>query len=168
MAVEFQVADRGQDLRVGRDALAHQFGRDAAALTVVLADKAQPLAVRQVGVERDDRDALLGEQVDLILDGDVGYGADGDALYAVRDQLVEQLDHLARDVGLALREHDLDVKVGQLSACGLYAAQHLAPEVVVLPVGQDDTQPDGRKTRFVQGLLMGVTGGDIAEFLHGG
>ena len=167
MTVEFQITDRSQDLGIFVDALAEQLGGDASAAAVVLPDEAQALAAGQIGVKGDGGDTLGGQLIDLSLDGNVGNRTDRNALRTVSDQLVDSLDDLARNVGLTLPYHHIDVKVSQFGTCGLDTARDLGFKMVIGPVGQDDTQTDGREMRFGQRALVCIAWGDIPKLLHG-
>ena len=149
-------------MRIRRDALGQQLGGDAAALRVILTDKAQAAAVRQVGVERDAGNTVVGKLPHLRFYGNVVEGAERDALCAPVDQLVEQGDSLAGNIGFTGAHTDFRVAAGQLDAGALDAARDLLAERTG-PVGQKHTQLHGRVIlRPVCGLTVRLARRQIA------
>ena len=164
VAVVFEVAGEGKHVRIRRDALGQQLGGDAAALRVILTDKAQAAAVRQVGVERDAGNAVVGKLPHLRFYGNVVEGAERDALCAPVDQLVEQGDGLAGNIGFTGAHTDFRVAAGQLDAGALDAARDLLAERTG-PVGQKHTQLHGRVIlRPVCGLTVRLARRKVSGF----
>lgn len=130
--------------------LVSRLGGDAAALRVILTDKAQAAAVRQVGVERDAGNAVVGQLADLRFYGNVVEGAERDALCAPVDQLVEQGDGLAGNIGFTGAHTDFRVAAGQLDAGAFDAARDLLAERAC-PVGQKHG-PASRASNSAAGL----------------
>ena len=162
MAVVFEVAGERKDARVRRNAFGQQLGGNAAAFGVILTDKAQTAAVRQVGVECDAGNAVVGKLPHLRFYGNVVEGAERDALCAPVDQLVEKFNDLAGNIGLADAHAKLGVTTGQRGAGALDAARDLLAEGTG-PVGQKHTQLHGRVIlRPVCGLTVRLARRQIA------
>ena len=164
VAVVFEVAGEGKHVRIRRDALGQQLGGDAAALRVILTDEAQTAAVRQVGVERDAGNAAVGQLADLRFYCNIVQRTQRDALCAPVDQLVEQGDGLAGNIGFTGAHTDFRVAAGQLGTGALDATRDLLAERTG-PVGQKHTQLHGRVIlRPVCGLTVRLARRKVSGF----
>ena len=83
------MAGNRRDLSVLCHHQRHQSCRRAACTGVVLSDKAHAFGLRQIGVERHDRDTLIGNLVELFADNRVIRRCDGQTMNAHLHQFVE-------------------------------------------------------------------------------
>ncbi len=163
--VEFQIAAHRQHPSLGRDALADQLGGDASAFVVVLPDEAYPFAVRQIGIEGDNRDALIDKGTRFGLNAQVVDGAQRNPAYPLCYQRVQPLPGFAGNVGAAFVQDDFDIELAQLVLCRRNPAQYLGTEIVG-PVRQQHAQPQRREI-LLEGLPVHLARGHVTDLGNG-